>query len=215
MQDKKVKILFLTLLALSLVHCQPISEGGDVATSGSEQSNTAPGGNGEIEVLANKRTASVVRSERLLSNLQSCLGVNQVSAASKQAWNDNKGSLSVEGDANSITSPMLVALAKVSAEVCNDLIQKERVLAADQRRIFNAVNFGQGPASAADTALADTVRRLARSCWGRNESDSERETLLNSTKSAFANAANNGQQTVNQMVYLCTAMTASFASFEM
>lgn len=214
MKTNIIKIIIASSMLTLLVHCQPISEGGDELAGLNSGLTDAPGGNGEIEVLANKRTASVVRSERALSTLVSCLGTTAASSAAKQAWEDNKGSISVEGDANSITPPMLVAIAKISGEVCNDLVQKERILAADQRRIFNQIDFTQGPNAVSSLAIQNSVRRLARSCWGRNETGTENQLITASVQSAFTNTTNS-QQTINQMIYLCTAVASSFATFEM
>ena len=133
------------MVCLSLMACQPAHEGGNYVyteSSGNiDPGNGAPGGNGEIVALEKTRTATIARGHRYLDSLSSCFGLNNPSETTRTTWNENQGSLSENGTANSITSPMLTAMTKISAEVCNDMINLERGLASDQRRIFVDINL--------------------------------------------------------------------------
>jgi hypothetical protein len=63
--------------------------------------------------------------------------------------------------------------------------------------------------------LADVTRRLARSCWGRNESPEELRLIQQSTSAAFRDAENNAEETRNKMIFVCTAVATSFATVGM
>jgi|GEM_PF-6169728 len=213
----RTKIAVFILIAFGTLRCQPVhntdtSNPAELGLIG--EGDDAPGGNGDIIALEKTRTAAVSRSNRYLDTVVSCLGTRTAGATAKSVWNENKGSLSEEGSANSITSPMLSAMTKISAEVCLDLINQERGIAAAQRRIFNQIDFGAGPNAVNGAQLQTTIRRLSRSCWGRNETTAERDLLESTTLSAFS-GQNGAQQTVDQMVFLCAAMTSSFSTFEM
>ena len=83
----------------------------------------APGGNEEIEAIPGQKTVAVVSANRALMNMINCLGTESPTEGAKAAqavWEEKKGSFSVEGKANTVTSPMLMAQASVAAEVCVD-----------------------------------------------------------------------------------------------
>jgi hypothetical protein len=221
---RKIIILSFTALALSIGYqnCSPMQSAKGVGALNdsngdgfADNSNEAPGGNGEIVALSDTRTASIVRSNRVLDSLVSCLGTGVPGRAAKQAWEEQRAGFSQEGDANSITSTMFVGFEQVASEVCNDLIQQERSQAAGQRRIFNQVNFNSGQANVGDSQLAAVTRRLARACWGRNETAEELAMIQAGTNAAFQGAANNAGETVNKMIFVCTAMANSFATVGM
>ena len=207
---------WVILITVTLCACQPIHQGASYNQNlGVRPGDSAPSGNGDILVLEKTRTASVIRSERYLATLVSCLGTNKATQRAKQAWQENKGSLSEDGSANSITAPMLSAMSKISSEVCLDLISQERGIASDNRRIFPQIDFSRGPKDIHVGQVRDSIRRLARSCWGRNETPEELLKLETASMTAFSNGGFDSQKTIDQMVYLCSAMTSSFSTFEM
>lgn len=170
-------------------------------------------GNGDIIAIPNTKTTSVVRASRVLDTLVSCLNTVKPSNAARNEWNNNKGSISEEGLANSITQPMIKSLVSISAEVCNDLINKERNMAAADRVIFQSIDFGSGTVTAPQITAAS--KRLSRSCWGRNPSSQEISDIVAGVNSTFSGAQANGQTTTRKMIFMCTAMASSFATYEM
>src|SRR5690606_22643482 len=97
-----------------------------------------------------------------------------------------KGSLSEYGYATQVTAPMLMAATAVAGEVCNKLIAVESAQAAGQRRIFNSINFSADPVQVTNQELREVTRRIARSCWLRNESDEEFEIIDSNFHEAFS-----------------------------
>lgn len=202
---KLVLLLSFALITIAYQNCG--SSGG----GGSSVSSSTSGADNEIVPLPNTKTASVLRGSRVLDSLVSCLGTGEPSNNSKAEWQKNLGTLSEEGLANTLTQPMAKSLAVVSSEVCNDLVQKERNPAS--QRIFAGIDFTGGGVT--PTQITTVTKRLARSCWGRNPTSDEIDMILNNVTQSFFGSTENGQTTINKMVYLCTAMAASFASYEM
>lgn len=215
---KKFLILLVALLSLSLYNNCSGYRGSSGNTFGGDNGSStlggqdAPGGNGEIVPIADTRTAGIVRSNRTLDNLVSCLGTGVPSGDAKSTWEEQKSALSNEGDANSVTATMLVAIEKIAAEVCNDLIQQERGMAANQRRVFNSIDFSAGQNSVGNNQIADVSRRIARSCWGRNETPEELAMIQQNTNAAYQNANNNTGETINKLIFICTATAGSFSA---
>ena len=150
------------------------------------------GGNGDLVIIDGARTASVVHSGQVLKNMVAVSGIEEPSASTKALYEQKKGSFSENGKANTVNAPMVMAAASLGGEVCNDLVNKERGLPQGERRIFPQVDFGSGPNNVSNTARMDIVRRMARSFWGRNETD-----------------------TGNLALYTCTIMLASLDSMEL
>ncbi|MBX9769396.1 MAG: hypothetical protein K2X47_19125, partial [Bdellovibrionales bacterium] len=93
--------------------------------------------NGDV-IIPGTKTAVLVDSNRVLSHLSACVGVSQPSDQTVQMYETKKSSISATGSANTITAPMMMAIANISGEVCNDLINQE---IAQGRRIFVNVDF--------------------------------------------------------------------------
>jgi uncharacterized protein YbcC (UPF0753/DUF2309 family) len=195
------------LISVSYQNCGSFqnNDGGSVQISQSS--------NGDIVPIANTKTASIVRASRTLDSLVSCLGVKTPSTQAIAELNKNKGTISEEGLANSMTQPMAKSLISVSAQVCNDLINNEKPLADTERMIFKGVNFNAGKLDSSLVTLA--AKRISRSCWGRNPTQNEVDLIVSEVNSQFSTGTDNSANTVKKMIYLCTAMAASFASYEM
>jgi hypothetical protein len=209
--DKKIKNIFvfgLSFVAISLAYqnCGPSGSGGASISA----SNTETG---DIVAIPNTKTASIQRASRVLDNLMSCLGTGIPSTDAKRAYDNNIGTISEEGLANTMTQPMAKTLVSIAAEVCEDLLDKERAANDGNRKIFIGIDFNQGGVANTDLQLA--TKRIARSCWGRNPSSSEVSQIVSNTVGAFSSDDDNQNATRAKAVYLCTAIAASFAAFEM
>lgn len=175
----------------------------------------APSGNEDIKAIPGQKTVAVVSANRALMNMLNCLGTESPTEGARAAqavWEEKKGQFSVEGKANTVTPPMLMAQASLAAEVCSDAIRIESALPSSERRLFPMINFGSGPNSVGSAALGDTIRRLARSCWGRNESDEERSMIVTEARSAFSGT--NPATTRLQLLYICSSLLSSTSGLE-
>lgn len=210
----RVQVLVLVVIAIGMgVACTPMNGPQGQTGTATFSGEAAAGGNGEIRAIPNTKTAGISSGNRVLRNMVSCLGTRTPSTRATNAYNDKVGNFAAEGWANTVTAPMMMAYAAVSAEVCLDLVTAEKALAANDRRIFGLINFGAGPSALSEAGIADTVRRLARSCWGRNETQEELTLIRDSVRSNFT--SNNTADTDKSMFFVCSAMLSSLSGIEM
>lgn len=183
-------------------------------SSGSSSFGTVDGngaGGGFIP-LPEATTISLLYNKQILDNLVICTGIGTPSVATVDEWERRQSSFSEYGYATDVTAPMLMAIAAVSGEICNDLLAVETALPAASRRVFNAVDFGGGPSGFGAAQTADVARRLARSCWARDEAPDELTILQEEMESAKAGInMSSSAQTRNLALFLCTGMLASLS----
>ncbi|MCJ8276999.1 MAG: hypothetical protein HRT44_13440 [Bdellovibrionales bacterium] len=207
-----VSLTLFAVLLLAFANCSKFSSQDFVGTEGLASS---PGGNGDIVAKPDTLTASVISSNRALDSLVSCLGTVEPNAAARREMDKYQGSFSVEGKANSVTAPMVSAMTTVAAEVCLDLINRERGVEANQRRIFPSIDFDSNDATVDSAQVANVVRRLSRSCWGRNETSEELDSITDAFNGAFSSGDDNRDGTRKKMLFLCTTVSASLAAYSM
>ena len=200
-------VFCFAFITLAYQNCGAPSSNRDLTAPQSSASTT-----GDIIPLPNTKTASVVRSSRVLDTLVSCLGTGTPNNESKAEMAKYRGTISEEGLANTLTQPMVKSLAVVSSEVCAHLVSKETGGGASPR-IFEGVDFDSGEISSSE--MTQVTKRIARSCWGRNAKDEEISTIVDNVNQTFFGSQDNRETVINKMVYLCTAMAASFATYEM
>lgn len=166
------------------------------------QTGSSSGDNTGDVIIPGTKTAVLVDSNRVLSHLSACVGVAQPSDQTVQMYETKKSSISSTGSANTITAPMMMAIANISGEVCNDLINQE---IAQGRRIFVNVDFNANslPNSA---VLSDVIARLSLSCWQRQPSSTEYSMLLSMLDSIGATEMLASRK-ASQM--LCTSVLTS------
>lgn len=196
-------VLFFTgFLTLTLGHgC-----GQFVAESDKFSSLNFSEDNSDITVIPGEKTVATVYSKQFLDNMLSCTGVGAPSMQTKQEFENRRGGLSEYGYATKVTGPGLMAVAAVAGEVCNDLVNSEKMLSADSRRIFKEIDFSRAPSS---TELEPTVKRLALSCWQRQLNADEASMILDAVSDA-------GSMSPEQTsVFACTSILASLSGIEM
>ncbi len=158
----------------------------------------------EVEVYANTKTASLVYGKQVLPHLQNCAGVAVVSDTTASTEAAKVGSISETGSYDSVTAPMLMAVTSIAGEVCNDLINEEMKLAPQERRIFRGIDFASTTVNFG--GLGESLNKLARSCWQRDESSEEKSMILDGLSQVFSSEAN-----VNMKagLSLCTQVLSS------
>lgn len=185
---------------------------GGSSDSASMGTSGGTGSGGGFTPFPNATTVSLIYNKQMLDNLVVCTGIGTPSVASVDEWERRQSSFSEYGYATDVTAPMLMAIAAVSGEVCNDLLNIETALAADNRRIFNSINFSAGPSALSSAQVADATRRLARSCWARDEVPAELTIIQEEVNAAMAGVnVNDAQQTRNLALMMCTGILASLS----
>jgi hypothetical protein len=152
------------------------------------------------------KSLSVVHSEQILLNMESITGVT-ASAETKANWAKNRYVFSERGKVNSVNAPMLNALTGLAAEICDDLLDKEMAMDADDRNFFKRVNFDSGPAEFSSSQRREVMRRFARASWSRNETPEEQQMLETALdESDFGDQAT---ETKKIGLFICVSMLSS------
>lgn len=172
------------------------------------QSSLAPpaavaGGVTDIEVLPGARTVSLVYSKQVLDQLSSCAGLASPSDRTIAMYEQKQGAVSTYGYANTVTSPMMMAVTSIAGEICNDLVAQELVAGP---RLFVGYNLAAAVVPNS-SQLADSISRIALSCWQRNENSSERQVLLDMVNSSVME--NETMASRKSALMICTAMLSS------
>ena len=90
-----------------------------------------------------------------------------------QEFEARTGSLSVNPELNKINSPMMIAMASFSGEVCDGLVTREQNLVAANRQYFQSIAFGTNITALTDADYINAVTRLSSAMWGRAPSSEE------------------------------------------
>lgn len=158
----------------------------------------------DIDIVPGTKTVSVVYSQQALDQLSSCAGISTPSDATLKIYESHKGAISVYGTAETITSPMMMAIVSVSGELCNDLINQE----TGMQRIFKGWNLAANNLPSTGT-LNEAITRMALSCWQRPETSEERQLILDGVFSVAEGEAQAGRKAA---LMLCTSMLSSLNS---
>lgn len=212
-------------LLMSYQNCSPgdLSTNNQAAIGGDNNGNGNGAGDGNnnngnggfsdngnsMEPVIDSKPVQTAYSENILISMLNATGVQTPSAATRASFADKSGRITETGKADTVTAPMWQALTLLSADVCLDLINQEKAITQANRRIFPQVNFTTGPANVSAAAKADVIRRLARSLWGRLESEAEKTMIVSAANTAFTGVAATGAQTENLMLFTCTGMLAA------
>lgn len=182
------------------------------ATDGASLSSpVVPAGGGsagsdDIPVIPGARTVSLVYSKQVVDQLSACSGLALPSERTMAMYEQKKGAISTYGAANTVTGPMMIAVASIAGEICNDLIEQEANLGA---RLFNGYAMA-GNILPNSSQLSDTITKLALSCWQRNESSTERQMILNMVSSSVG--AGEALAARKSALMICTSMLSSLDS---
>jgi hypothetical protein len=174
------------------------------SSSGSAQNSEATSDDPGIQ--PNTETVALVYGKQVLDHYSSCLGSGIPSDRTLGVYSSKAGTISETGAVSTLTAPMLMAATSIAGEVCEDLLTHEKTAP----RIFIGVNLmsttlpAQGP-------LQDAMRRIARSCWSRDEDPAEADIILGAVNSAFQGASG-ANIAHDAALFMCTSMLGSLDS---
>lgn len=217
MKAKKIGILVASatgLVALLVTVGNGCSNRGNFETNMSSTAAAGGGTNGssgtttDPDYIPGAKTVSVVYAKQALDQLTSCAGVISPSDSTLSIYNAKKSSISAYGDANSVTAPMMMAIANISGEICNDLINQETNGA---QNVFAGWNLSATSSTMpSDNSVVDSLSKLATSCWQLKApiSLSEQQAVLDLVNTVPAGAGAGRQKAL----LLCTATLSSLKS---
>lgn len=159
----------------------------------------------------------VVKQRQLFAGYKTCLKLEDesVSLRTKNAFQALRPQLSPEGLVKDFNSPMLTAAAQVAAEFCVDRLDFEA--SASEQFFFKGFQLVDGKVAQdgikeTGDALAvdESVRALAKSCWGQPAQPDEilivRDQTLNSAVGKLMNRST--------ALYLCTVVLSAPKVFQ-
>lgn len=199
---RRGRLALAALLVFASTGCGP----GMLQTT--DKQSYAIGDNGMHEVM-DAKPVTITDSENMLPKLLSLAGIRNPSSATRDAGNRHAPKVSETGKADTVTAPMMIGITTVAGEVCRDLVSQERGQQASERRMFPMIDFTKGHTKITDAAKEDSIRRMARSFWGRNETAQEMVLIKTHLSEAYSGITDNGTQTENAMMFTCAAMLAS------
>lgn len=180
------------------------SSGGSSAdNTGTAQSDTE---STDIPIINGAKTVSIAYSKQIVDQLSSCVGLAQPSDATLAMYEQKKGAVSTYGYANTVTSPMMMAVTSIAGEICNDLINQEVKTGA---RIFSGFDMSSNNLPNA-SLISDSISRMALSCWQRRETSVERELVLNMVQSSVVTTEASAAR--KSALLVCTSMLSSLDS---
>jgi hypothetical protein len=100
---------------------------------------------------------------------------------------------------------MLIAATSIAGEVCEDLINNEK----KSPRLLIGWSLGRNVLPDQGVML-DAMRRIARSCWSRDEEQEESNIIMGAVQSSFQDAGANTAH--DAALFMCTSMLGSLDS---
>ncbi len=201
----------LTLSILAVVLLSACGQAGTAKSSSQQNScDTADcsngsnsGGSQEFEVKAQK-TPGIISQRQLLPNFQNCLGMpdSAVSAATKAALAESISSLSQDGLVQDLNAPLMMSIAKITSELCQDLITNVEINSTT-RKFFMGFSLSSNAATnnAQIFDMNQTLSALSKACWGRDITANEK-ALITSKITA-------GAKDKPTAIFVCTAVLSS------
>lgn len=204
----------LTMIALATVTTTMFGQGcGQFESLNDNQASLQSGlscgteGIEKIEPIPGRKTASIVYGKQVLDNMVACTGIGRPSPQTLQEYEDRKASFSEYGYATQVSAPMLMGIAAVAGEVCNDLITQEDGQSDFQaRRVFRSVDLAG--ASASSSELESALELLAVSCWQRMPDESEKQSIVDGVRDIGGNARTSA-------LTMCTTVLSSLSAITM
>lgn len=109
---------------------------------------------------------------------------------------------------------MMISIANIASQYCNEFVRIESALEATKRRVFDQVDFSKGLGSLTDDKYNQTLEKMSLRFWGRSMTLEERNILRDArtefTQASPANASTTSSYTRNLIISTCSGMLSSF-----
>lgn len=190
---------------------QTFDEGTNLGSSSTPQE--PPPETGTQEPIDNPY--ALLSAEQTLASMLKVTNVTLTPAITTE-YNTRYGALAGGNKLTLANSPLMLSATSLAGAVCAALVAQETAQPAADRAFFGGVNFTTPISSLDDAAFVSSVRGMARSFWGRNESSAE-FLLFKKFKTDFQNDLTATERTqavstTNFLVGLCAAMLSSVDS---
>ncbi len=156
---------------------------------------------------------ALLSAEQTLNSMLSVTNVGTANTAIINEYNTRYGALAGGNDLSMANSPVMLGSTSLAGEVCNSLVTAEKAATAETRNFFGSVDFAVSVGSITDSGFNSSVRGMARSFWGRNETADElsflQEYKLEFIAALTGTALTQVASTSNLITATCAAMLSS------
>lgn len=214
----KLTVLLVPLSAVVLFGFNNCGRFGGSYDSGSQDSSSlGSAGDASGDDVNSEKLGlpyALLSAEQTLSSMMKVANVTAPTNALLNEYNGRYGALAAGNDLSMANGPLMLGATSLAGEVCNNLLTQEKAITdASARNFFTGINFAAGVSTLSDTGYDIAIRGMARSFWGRNETQEEYE-LLRGYRTEFvnalaANARTQAASTNNLMLSTCAAMLSS------
>lgn len=167
----------------------------------------------EFEIIEGTKTASIAYGPQVLDNMVACTGLSQLSQKTLDAYQARQASLSEYGNVLDVNPPLVMAHTALAVEVCDDLYKQEMAQSMGARRIFASLNDSASAPSPQE--ISETLRRMSRACWGREETDEELNIVSEEVNQIISNASSASEAHRFTAISVCTSVLASLDGYKM
>jgi hypothetical protein len=193
------------------------------------QDSASSSATGSNYVQNNSKAVGVVTTRQVFDSVLSVTKLNISQLDPAVVANDRfilANAISDTGTPESVNGPMWMAITNLTGLVCIDLVKDEanRGQKGLPANFVVEVNLWAPASSVTDASVKAVAHRMARSFWGRNETDDEMAQIIATMNSAFADVRAPAAMpaavldptkdpvnadTSRMMYFLCSAMLAS------
>ncbi len=160
-------------------------------------------------------SAKILTADQMLVSFGQLTKVNPTSDKIKTEFSNRSGVLADGFALSAVSAPLLIGVANLTSQFCDEAIGKEQTAAPQARRLFNNVDFNSGLTAFSSNSYQAMVSNLALKFWGREISAAEQAILSKGRldfENSFVGNRETGAAVVNLVLYTCTGMLSSFDS---
>ncbi len=182
-----------------------------VVSSGCDMKRIVPrslNSSGYQIVASDQGTVGIRNFAQIRESMSEVTGVPVSDTDVTNYYNANRARFSLDGNVESVTPSMLLAISSMAGIYCGKFVAAEQALAATQRKAFTSVDFARNQAQFTSTVASDVATRLARIFWRRMPSAVEIaavQEVLDESKTR----ANSTNETRNALIAACAAQLSA------
>ena len=222
-------LLILTAMLATFTHCVSEEKASTSSSTRSPSSNpTTTGSSGATGVAAIQVTTGVKNHEQIFQTMSALTGVPTSNAGVLNVYNEVAPTLPTSNDVKAFLAPNNVAVVKLAAEYCNQLLENQALRDALFNTSYNnlaMINFSTVTLAnlSVPATKASFIQRLTDNFWGGiiseedlNESEADLNDLFNYLQNGDSMAnpvvpaeANNNAGAKKVAKGVCTAVLSS------
>lgn len=165
-----------------------------------------------IQSKTEHQNYTIQSADQMIRSMASVTDVNYETTIVNE-FDIRKALLSTDYSMGTVTAPMMISIANLGSQFCNELIKKETSLSATERVFFKNVDFNKPVLEIQADQFDQILNVLSNKFWGRKISQEEK-IILNNYKVEFIESIPEASkssvvQTKGLILSTCTAVLGS------